>query len=164
MRILILTVIMALPLMALGQTAEQQQGTTQAQPKETEATAPAKAKKTRPEQEQSKSQAKPETTAKEVKKNQAGARSSTNQTNVKSTNQTTKVNVQKFKARHSEVFSLGRHPKSFFIERFGVQHVRVIANTVFVFVDGCWVAVDADGFVFAERVICAGDPDFIVVE
>ena len=33
-----------------------------------------------------------------------------------------------------------------------------------VFVDGCWVTVDVDGFVYTERVICAGDPEFIEVE
>jgi cytoskeletal protein RodZ len=83
------------------------------------------------------------------------------QTNV---NKTTTVNKEEFKSRHSEVFSLGRHPRDFFVQRFGANHVRVISNELFVFVDGCWVAVDADGFVFAERVICAGDPDFIEVE
>ena len=34
---------------------------------------------------------------------------------------------------------------------------------LFVFVDGCWVAVDVDGFAYYERVICPGDPDFIVM-
>jgi len=83
------------------------------------------------------------------------------QTNV---NQTTTVNKEEFKSRHSEVFSLGRHPREFFVQRFGATHVRVISNALFVFVDGCWVAVNADGFVFAERMICAGDPEFIEVE
>jgi hypothetical protein len=167
MRILIITALMALPLMALGQTAEQQQTTTQGQTKETQTTAPAKGKKMRPEQEQNKPQAKPETGTTvrgeanvksgtpETKKNEPGARSSTSQT---------KVNVQEFKARHSEVFSLGRHPKEFFVERFGANHVRLIGNTYFVFVDNCWVAVDVDGFVYTERLICAGDPDFIEVD
>ena len=171
MKILMITAIMALPLMALGQTAEPQQ--TQGQTKETEATAPAKAKKTRPAQEQSKPQTKPETgtetrgqtdvkgQAQDVNRNEPGARSSTSQTNV---NQSTKVNVQEFKSRHSEVFSLGRHPKEFFVQRFGANHFRLIANTYFVFVDGCWVAVDVDGFVYTERVICAGDPEFIEVD
>ena len=86
---------------------------------------------------------------------------STNETNVRSTNQTnvnqsTKVNVQEFKSRHSEVFSLGRHPKEFFVQRFGANHFRLIGNTYFVFVDNCWVAVDVDGFVYTERVICSG--------
>src|SRR5437016_11683801 len=184
MRILTITAIVALPLMALGQTAEPQQ--TQGQTKDTQATAPAKGKKTRPEQEPSKPQAKPETGANvrgqtnvkgrapevnrnEPNRNEPGARSSTNETNVRSTNQTnvnssTKVNVQEFKSRHSEVFSLGRHPKEFFVQRFGANHVRLIGNTYFAFVDGCWVAVDVDGFVFSERVICAGDPEFIEVE
>jgi len=81
-----------------------------------------------------------------------------------STGKTTTVNKEEFKSRHSEVFSLGRHPREFFVQRFGANHVRVISNTLFVFVDSCWVAVDADGLVFAERVICAGDPGFIEVE
>src|SRR5947207_1982055 len=184
MRILTITAIVALPLLALGQTTEPQQ--TQGQTKETQTTAPAKGKKMRPEQEPSKPQAKPETGANvrgqtnvkgrapevnrnEPNRNEPGARSSTNETNVRSTNQTnvnssTKVNVQEFKSRHSEVFSLGRHPKEFFVQRFGANHVRLIGNTYFAFVDGCWVAVDVDGFVYSERVICAGDPEFIEVE
>ena len=186
MRILTITAItaLALPLMALGQQAEPQQ--TQGQTKEPETTAPAKAKKMRPEQEPGRPQAKPEagkpktgtdvrgqTNVKgrpqEIKKNAPEARSSTNETNVRSTNQTnvnqsTKVNVQEFKSRHSEVFSLGRHPKEFFVQRFGENHFRLIGNTYFAFVDGCWVAVDVDGFVYAERVICQGDPEFIEVE
>src|SRR5207248_10643706 len=124
MRILTITAIVALPLLALGQTTEPQQ--TQGQTKETQTTAPAKGKKMRPEQEASKPQAKPETGANvrgqtnvkgrapDVNRNEPGARSSTSQTNVRSTNQTnvnqsTRVNVQEFKSRHSEVFSLGRH-------------------------------------------------------
>ena len=126
MRILIMTAIMALPLMALGQTAEPQQ--TQGQTKETQATAPAKGKKMRPAQEPNKPQAKPEAgtdvrgqtnvqgRAQDVNRNETGVRSSTSQTNV---NQSTKVNVQEFRSRHSEVFSLGRHPKEFFVQRLG---------------------------------------------
>jgi hypothetical protein len=160
--------------MALGQQAEPQQ--TQGQTKETEATAPAKGKKMRPAQEQSKPQAKPETgtnvrgqtdvkgRAPDVNRNVPEARSSTSQTNVGSTNQTTTVNKQEFRSRHSEVFSLGRHPKEFFVQRFGANHFRLIGNTYFAFVDGCWVAVDVDGFVYTERVICLGDPDFIEVD
>ena|SRR5205823_1073181 len=186
MRILTITAVVALPLLALGQTTEPQQ--TQGQTKETQTTAPTKGKKMRPAQEQSKPQAKPETGANVrgqtdvkgrapdvnrnepgINRNEPGARSSTSQTNVRSTNQTnvnqsTRVNVQEFKSRHSEVFSLGRHPKEFFIQRFGENHVRLIGNTYFAFVDGCWVAVDVDGFVYSERVICAGDPEFIEVE
>src|SRR5438128_2196948 len=87
MRILTSTVILGLPLMALGQTEPQQ---TQEQTKETQATAPAKAKKMRPAQEQSNPQAKPETgtnvrgqtdvkgRAPDVNRNEPGARSSTN--------------------------------------------------------------------------------------
>src|SRR5438445_8469938 len=186
MRILTITAVVALPLLALGQTTEPQQ--TQGQTKETRTTAPTKGKKMRPAQEQSKPQAKPETGANvrgqpDVKgrapdvnrnepgmnRNEPGARSSTSQTNVRSTNQTnvnqsTRVNVQEFKSRHSEVFSLGRHPKEFFIQRFGANHVRLIGNTYFAFVDGCWVSVDVDGFVYAQRVICPGEPEFIEVE
>src|SRR5437868_12579004 len=174
MRILIMTAVMALPLMALGQTAEPQQS--QAQTKETQATAaPEKGTKKHAEEKPSKTQAKPEASAEvhgkanvegrtqDVNRTEAGTRSSTGQSNVKGTSQT-KVNVQEFKSRHSEVFSLGRHPKEFFIERFGANHVRLIGNTYFAFVDGCWVAVDVDGFVYSERVICAGDPEFIEVE
>src|SRR6266513_2030205 len=147
MRILIMTAIMALPLMALGQTAEPQQTQGQTQSNETQTTAPAKGKK-KQVQEPSKPQAKPETStdvrgqtnvkgrAPEVNRNEPGARSSTSQTNV---NQSTKVNVQEFKSRHSEVFSLGRHPKEFFVHRFGANHFRLIGNSSFVFVDGCWV-------------------------
>jgi hypothetical protein len=103
----------------------------------------------------------------EPDRTQSGMRSGTstttgtNQTNV---SQSTRVNVQEFKSRHSEVFSLGRHPKEFFVQRFGANHVRLIGNTYFAFVDGCWVAVDVDGFVYTERVICAGDPEFIAIE
>jgi len=182
MKILIMTVItaVALPFMALGQTEPQQN---EPQTKETQTTAPAKAKKMRPAQQQeaTKPQAKPETGTNvrgqtkikgrapdvnktEVNKTETGARSSTSQTNVTGTNQTTTVNKEEFRSRHSEVFSLGRHPKEFFVQRFGANHVRIIGNTYFAFVDGCWVAVDVDGFVFSQQVICAGDPEFIEVE
>ena len=172
-----MTVILGLPLMALGQQAEPQQ--TQEQPKETQTTAPAKGKKMKaPEQEANKPQAKPETgtnvrgqtktkikgQAPDVNKNEPGVRSSTSETNMKGTNQTTTVNKEEFMSRHSEVFSLGRHPKEFFVQRYGANHVRLIGNTYFVFLDGCWVSVDVDGFVYSQRVICAGDPEFIVVE
>jgi hypothetical protein len=179
MKILTITAILGLPLMALGQQAEPQQ--TQGQTKETQTTAPTKGKKMRPEQEQTKpQQARPETGTNvrgqtdvkgraqeqpgvnktEPGRTQSGMRSGTSQTNV---NQSTRVNVQEFKSRHTEVFSLGRHPKEFFVQRFGANHVRLIGNAYFVFVDGCWVSVDVDGFVYTERVICPGDPDFVEV-
>lgn len=168
----------ALPFMALGQQAEPQQ--TQGQTKEPETTALAKGKKMKAPEEPTKPKAKSETGTnvrgqtnvkgrpQEINKKAPGERSSTNETNVRSTNQTnvnssTKVNVQEFKSRHSEVFSLGRHPKEFFVQRFGEKHFRLIGNSYFVFVDNCWVAVDVDGFVYTERVICPGDPDFIEV-
>jgi len=184
MRILTITAItaLALPLMALGQTAEPEQTQGQGQTKDTQATVPAKGKKMKAPEEANKPKAKPDTSTnvreqpqtnvkgrpQEIKKNAPGERSSTNETNVRSTNQTnvnssTKVNVQEFKSRHSEVFSLGRHPKEFFVQRFGEKHFRLIGNSYFAFVDGCWVAVDVDGFVYTERVICPGDPDFIEV-
>ena len=181
MKILTITVMLGLPFMALGQTTEPQQS--QEQTKETQTTAPAKAKKMRPEQaEPGKPQAKPETGTQmrgqpsikghtqEMNKNEPGARSSSStstgmsQTNVGGTRQTTTVNKQEFRSHHSEVFSLGRHPKEFFVQRFGASHFRLIGNTYFAFVDGCWVAVDVDGFVYTERVICAGDPEFIEIE
>jgi hypothetical protein len=174
MRIVTMTVILGLPLMALGQQAEPQQ--TQEQTKEPQTTAPAKAKKMHPAQEQNKPEAKPETGtnvrgqtkmkghAPDVNRTETGARSSTSETNVRNTNQTTTVNKEEFRTRHSEVFSLGRHPKEFFVQRYGASHFRLIENTYFVFLDGCWVAVDVDGFTYTERVICAGDPGFIVVD
>src|SRR5215471_14083530 len=108
MRIYVLTAItaVALPFMALGQQAEPQQ--TQEQMKETQTTAPKKAKKMRPGQEQTQEQtqpqAKPETgtnvrgqsnvkgRAQEIKKNAPAERSSMNETSVRSTNQTMTVN------------------------------------------------------------------------
>ena len=180
MKILTITAIIALPLLALGQTTEPQQQQTQGQTNETQTTAPAKKKKMRPGQEQTQPQAKPETGtnvrgqtkikghAPDVNKTETGVRSSTStgtsQTNVTGTNQTTTVNKEEFMSRHTQVFSLGRHPKEFFVQRYGANHVRLIGNTYFVFVDGCWVAVDVDGFVFSQQVICAGDPEFIEVE
>src|SRR6266403_5775717 len=120
MRILTITAVVALPLLALGQTTEPQQ--TQGQTKETQTTAPTKGKKMRPAQEQSKPQAKPETGknlrgqtnvrghTQDVNRTESGVRSSTGQTNVTG-NQTTTVNKDEFMSRHSQVFSLGRHPK-----------------------------------------------------
>jgi cytoskeletal protein RodZ len=183
MKILIMTAVtaVALPFMALGQTEPQQ---TDTQTKDTQTTAPAKGKKMRPaqEQESTQPQAKPETQTNvrgqtkikgrapdvnktDVNKTETGTRSSTSQTNVTGTNQTTTtVNKQEFRSRHTEVFSLGQHPKEFFVQRFGASHFRLIGNTYFVFVDGCWVSVNVDGFVYTERVICVGDPEFIEVE
>src|SRR5262249_54732223 len=132
MKILTMTVILGLPLLALGQTTEPQQS--QEQTKETQATAPAKGKKMHPAQaEPGKPQAKPETgtnvksTTQDMNTNQPGARTSTgtSQTNVGGTSQTT-VNKQEFRSRHTEVFSLGRHPKEFFVQRFGASHFRLI--------------------------------------
>jgi hypothetical protein len=169
---------LALPFMALGQTTDEQQTATQGQTNQTQTTAPAKGKKMKPAQEQeaTKPQAKPETgtnvrgqtnvkgRTQEMNRNQPGARSSTStsQTNV-NTNQTTTISKEEFRTRHAEVFSLGRHPKEFFVQRYGASHVRLIGNTYFVFVDGCWAAVDVDGFVYTERVICQGDPEFVAV-
>jgi hypothetical protein len=179
MKIYVLTAIaaLALPFMAISQTTtDEQQTTTQGQTKEPQTTAPAKAKKMRPAQEQSKPEAKPETGtnvrgqtkikghAPDVNRTETGARSSTSQTNVTGTNQTTTtVNKDEFRTRHTEVFSLGRHPKEFFVQRYGANHFRLIGNSYFVFVDGCWVAVDVDGFTYTQRVICPGEADFVEI-
>jgi hypothetical protein len=29
--------------------------------------------------------------------------------------------------------------------------------------DGCWAAVDVDGFTYTQRVICPGDPEFVEI-
>ena len=181
MKIYVLTAIaaLALPFMAISQTTtDEQQTTTQGQTKETQTTAPAKAKKMRPaqEQESTQPQAKPETgtnvrgqtniqgRTRDVNKTGTGMHSSTSQTNVTGTNQTTTtVNKDEFRTRHTEVFSLGRHPKEFFVQRYGAGHFRLIGNSYFVFVDGCWVAVDVDGFTYTQRVICPGETDFVEV-
>ncbi len=182
MRILIMTAItaVALPFMAVGQTTEEAQQT-QGQTKETQTTAPAKGKKMRPAQDQTNPETRPEagtnvrgktnTNVKgrahvnETQPAQPGSHSTTSQTNVNtSTNRTTTINKEEFRTRHSDVFSLGRHPKDFFIQRYGASHFRLIGNSYFVFLDGCWVAVDVDGFTYTQRVICQGDPDFVVVE
>lgn len=175
MRILIMTAItaVALPFMAIGQTTEEPQQT-QGQTKETQTTAPAKAKKMRPAQDQSNSKSQTGANMREqtntsvkgrahVNEHQPGARSSTSETNV-NTNQTTTINKEEFRTRHSDVFKLGRHPKEFFIQRYGSSHFRMIGNSYFVFLDGCWVAVDVDGFTYTQRMICPGDPEFVVVE
>jgi cytoskeletal protein RodZ len=168
---------LALPFMAVGQTTEEPQQT-QGQTKETQTTAPAKGKKVRPAQEQSNAQAKPETGTnvrgqtqtnikgrpQEIKKNASETRSSTSETNTNHNTTVNKtVNKEEFRTRHSDVFSLGRHPKEFFVQRYGESHFRLIGNSYFVFVDGCWVAVDVDGFTYTQRVICAGDPDFVEI-
>jgi hypothetical protein len=168
MKIYVLTAIgaLALPFMAISQTTtDEQQTTTQGQTKETQTTAPAKGKKMRPAQESTQPQAKPETgtnvrgqtnvqgRTRDVNKTGAGMRSST----------TTTVNKDEFRTRHTEVFSLGRHPKEFFVQRYGAGHFRLMGNSYFVFVDGCWVAVDVDGFTYTQRVICPGEPEFVEV-
>ena len=155
----------ALPFMAVGQTTEEPQQT-QGQMKETQTTAPAKGKKMRPAEDQEATKpkkAKPETGtnvhgqtkikghAPDLNKNEPGARSSTSETNVNTNHNTTvnkTVNKEEFRTRHSEVFSLGHHPKEFFIQRYGDNHFRLIGNSYFVFVDGCWIAVVVDGFTY----------------
>jgi hypothetical protein len=167
----------ALPFMAIGQTTEEPQQT-QGQTKEPQTTAPAKGKKMRPAQDQAnQQQEKPEsgtnvrgqtktnTNVKgraHVNETQPGAHSSTSQTNV-NTNQKTTINKDEFRTRHTDVFKLGRHPKDFFVQRYGASHFRLIGNSYFVFLDGCWVAVDVDGFTYTQRVICPGDADFVEV-
>jgi hypothetical protein len=153
MRILTLTLILGLPLMALGQREEPQQSP--AQSNDTQTTEPAKGKqKAQTADTNVRGQTNVQGHAQDVNKDQAHS----------TTNQKTTVNKQEFRSRHSEVFNLGRHPKEFFIQRYGANHFRLIGNTYFVFVDTCWVAVDVDGFVYTERMICEGDPDFIEAE
>jgi hypothetical protein len=163
----------ALPFMAIGQTTQEPQQT-QGQTKETETTAPAKGKKMHSAQDQSTSKPEAGTNTREqtnttvkgrahVNEHQAGTRATTSETNV-NTNHTTTINKDEFRTRHSEVFSLGRHPKEFFVQRYGANHFRMIGNSYFVFLDGCWVAVDVDGFTYTQRMICPGDPDFVEVE
>src|SRR5439155_21889812 len=132
MRIVTMTVILGLPLMALGQQAEPQQ--TQGQTNGPQTTAPAKGKKMRPAQEQNKPEAKPETGtnvrgqtkikghAPDVNKTETGARSSTSETNVRNTNQTTTINKEEFRSSQGQVISLGRHPNEFFVQRYGASH------------------------------------------
>jgi hypothetical protein len=152
--------------MALGQTTDEQQTTTQGQTKETQTTTPPKGKKMRPAQNQS-AQTKPETGTNVRGQTNVKGGAHVNGTQPRahsSTNQTTTVNKDEFRTRHSEVFSLGRHPKEFYVQRYGANHFRLIGNTYFVFLDGCWIAVDVDGFTYTQRVICAGEPDFVVVD
>ena len=154
MRILTLTLILGLPLMALGQREEPQQSP--AQSNETQTTEPAKGKQKAQATSQTDTNVRGQTNvqgAQDVNKSQVRS----------STSQKTTVNKQEFRSRHTEVFNLGRHPKEFFVQRFGANHFRLIGNTYFVFVDSCWVAVDVDGFVYTERMICPGDADFIEV-
>jgi len=166
MKIHVLTAItaLALPFMALGQTEPQQ---TDTQTKETQTTAPAKGKKMRPAQEQAnKPQTKPETGTNMRGQTNVKGRANVNGTQPgahSSTSQTTTVNKDEFRTRHSEVFSLGRHPKEFFVQRYGANHFRLIGNSYFIFLDGCWIAVDVDGFTYTQRVICSGEPDFVEV-
>ena len=182
MRVLILTAVsaLALPIMAFGQRDEPQQpqapqqGQEQTKEPATETKEAAPAKETRPARAQATPDAKRETKAsaqenraedanrRDTRKDAAaGARS---ETDVKNENTTkTKVNVQEFRSRHADVFSLGVHPKTFFVEKYGDNHVRLIGDMYFVYVDGCWVSVHVDGYGYSERVICAGDPEFVEV-
>jgi hypothetical protein len=176
MRILIITAITAaaLPFMAIGQTTDESQQT-QGQTRDTQTTAPAKGKKMRPAQDQSSTKSETGTDVRgqtntsvkgraHVSEHQPGTRSSTHETNVNTnTSRTTTINKDEFRTRHSDVFSLGRHPKEFFVQRYGANHFRMIGNSYFVFLDGCWVAVDVDGFTYTQRVLCPGDPDFVEV-
>lgn len=170
MRIIpVLIAVTALPLMALAQEQDKQKDATQGQTNEPQKAAPAKKAKAHAHvvRESSQAQARPETGARMHRGAKAEARTEgarKTEVGTRSTSKTkTKVTVEEFKSRHREVFTLGRHPREFFVHRFGANHFRLIGNTYFVFEDGCWVAVDVAGFTFVERVICQGDPDYIVV-
>ena len=169
MKIYVLTAIAAsaLPLMALGQTTDEQQTTTQGKTKETQTTAPATGKNMRSTHNATNPQTKPDAGTNVHGQTNVKDRTHVNgtQSDMRSgTSQTTTVNKDEFRTRHSEMFSLGRHPKEFFVQRYGASHFRLIGNSYFVFVDGCWVAVDVDGFTYTQRVICSGDPDFVEVD
>ena len=154
----------AVPLIALGQTTDQQDDTARRQKGEQqENTAPHK-KKARQEQPATRShnRADANTGTQEGMKAETHGRGGS-RSDMSSSKTTTKVNKEEFKSRHHEVFTLGRHPKEFFVKRYGPNHFRLIGNTYYVFVDDCWVAVDVAGFTFVQRVICPGDPDYIVV-
>ena len=158
-----LITIAALPLMALGQTADQQKDVKQGQTKESRKKLRRKRKSAHhPEKAQPSSKTDANMHAETKARVRRRARRSPKPA-APSSNTQTKVNKEEFKSQHREVFSLGQHPKEFFVQRYGTNHFRLIGNSYFVFVDGCWVAVDVAGFVFVERVICQGDPDFIVV-
>jgi hypothetical protein len=174
--ILVLIAALALPIMASGQGEEKQAQQGQEQTKEpateTQTTAPAKGKQ--PAHTQTAPATKAETNgtiqqnrAEDANRKDAAAgaeRSQTNRSSVKTENKTnTKVNVQEFRERHQDVFSLGQHPKEFFVQKYGENHFRLIGNIYFVYVDGCWVSVHVNGFGYSERVLCSGDPDFIEV-
>ena len=162
----ILIATLALPLMALGQ--DQSQADQGKRKEQQEEQAPPKKKKARTTtQEVAKAPAKAETSANMHQRNKTEGRAKgamkTERSGTASTRTHTKVNKEQFRSSHTEVFNLGRHPKNFFIQRYGANHFRLIGNTYFVFVDGCWVAVDVAGFTFVQRVICEGDPDYIVI-
>jgi len=180
MRTIIPTAIaaLALPLMAVAQTDTQQQ--TQQQTKETEK-GQTKGKKMHSPEDSNKpdtqwdrgksdpgknTRTQPDVNTRaghDANRNTDMGSNRTTETNTNGMNRTT-VNKQEFRSHHEEVFKLGRHPKEFFIERYGANHFRMIGNTYFVFVDNCWVSVDVDGVVYAERVICPGDPEYTVVD
>ena len=164
MRIIpILIGVMALPLMALGQAADQQQGKAQGQTERTPGESTAEKKTAHAAHEPAEPRARLATHAETTKSAHPANGAGKTEAGPPASKTHTKVNVQEFKSSHREVFTLGRHPQEFFVERFGANHFRLIGNTYFVFVNGCWVAVDVAGFTFVERVICEGDPDFIVV-
>jgi hypothetical protein len=170
----ILIATLALPLMALGQ--DQSQADQGKKKEQQEEQAPPKKKKARAPQEANKAPAKAETNAnmhqrarteghaKGAMQTEGHAKGAMpTETGTRSSKTHTKVNKEQFRSSHTEVFQLGRHPKNFFVQRYGANHFRLIGNTYFVFVDGCWVSVDVAGFTFVQRVICDGDPDYIVV-
>jgi hypothetical protein len=181
--------MMTLPLMAFGQKEDQQQPQQQAPTNEGPANIEKEPPETKPPTKPEKAtdvRAKPDVKDKDgaqVNKSKTETRAESEndkrvqkdvnrspdeaktkaETRSNSSTSKTKVSVEEFRSRHSEVFSLGRHPKDFFIQKYGGNHFRLFANTYFIFVDGCWVAVDVDGFTYTQRVICEGDPEFVEV-
>ena len=117
MKIYVLTAIAAsvLPFMALAQTTDEQQTTTQGKTKETQTTAPATGKNMRSTHNPSSPQTKPEAGTSVRGQTNVKNRTHVNgtQSDVRSgTSQTTTVNKDEFRMRHNEMFSLGRDRKS----------------------------------------------------
>jgi hypothetical protein len=175
-KLITLTLICGLPLLALAQKGDDQKGAaetvettkptaptkeTHTQTKATERTQPTTAAEVR-ENADVKPSTQGSTTTKESTHSDAAA--GTNAPASASSTTHTTANKTEFRTRHSEVFGLGRHPKDYFVQRYGENHFRLIGSTYFVFVDNCWVAVDVDGFSYTERLICEGDPDYVVVD
>src|SRR5689334_9386572 len=129
-----LIAITAVPLIALGQATDQQDDAAHKQKAEQQENTPPHKKKAHHEQPAAQSHNKADANAGA----QGGMKAEThrkgeNRSDRSSSKTTTKVNKEEFKSRHHEVFTLGRHPKEFFVQRYGPNHFRLIGNTYYVF-------------------------------